>query len=213
MAEGDNNSSRERPLAEVARLLKRSRGFLAGELAAGMPGRSVPGPRGTSEWRLDPAEVARWLEQRAVEQERERLAAKYQQEIERLRKALERAGSEDDGEITWAEARRRRMLAEARLTELDLAEREHRTVDWEQACWFLRGAIVQTRQAIMYAPGKVAVQVAAERDPVKVQKILAAEFRAVLHEADASLRRWLEKLQKAGGPPPRVEEERDEDDD
>lgn len=185
MAESNNN--KEWPLSGAARLLRRSRNTLMAAIAEGMPARSVTGDRGTVEWRVDIGHAAKWLEQRAVERERARLEERHRLEVERLHSALEAAGAESDEPATWQEARRRRAVAEARIREIDLAEREGGVVPVEIMNELLVNLFVGVRDRFRYLSGNLAPLVAAESSPTRCQHLIDAATREILTEiADSS---------------------------
>lgn len=163
MAEGDSNSrSRTLPLAEVARLLRRSRGYLAVALAEGMPATSMRGARGTPEWRIDPGRAAHWLEARAVAAARSELEAKHAQEVARLGKALEQASGDTSDPLSRGEALRRRTVAEMRLREIDLAERERSVMPCDEINRVLATLLTIVRDRMLALPTRLAPELAGD---------------------------------------------------
>ena len=202
------NSNREASLAEASRLLGRSRNAVAAWLAESCPSRSERGPRGTVEHRLDLARVVVWLEDRAARREREKLTAQHEHELERLRKAIELAGTESEP-VSRSEALRRRAVAAARMAEIELAEREGEmapTLVTEVAIVSLCSGI---QNRVLGIASTVAVDCAAATDPAETQGIVyractnaltALAEAKVVHRADerveALLVEFRERLRK-----------------
>ncbi|MGH7336642.1 MAG: hypothetical protein ACREI7_03610, partial [Myxococcota bacterium] len=198
MARGDNNNrSRALPLAEVARLLRRSRGFLANAISDGMPATPVRGARGTPEWRLDVAAVVGWLEAKAVDAERERLEAKHAQDVERLQRALEAAEGDASEPISRSEALRRRAVAEMRLREIDLAEREASVMPCDAINRALVTIMVSTRDRLLALPTRIAPELAADSTVRGCGQLLDAAINETLHDI-ADLGEQAEELLERG---------------
>lgn len=155
MSEGNNNTLRV-SARRFAALAGRSRDYIMGGIGAGwLPAESRTGARGTPEWAIHVPDGVRALEDRARREERERLEAKHAAELERFQRALAQAGDEGDV-VSRPEALRRRAVCEARLAELDLAEREHKLLPIEA----LISILVDTMQLVLASLAGVAPRTA-----------------------------------------------------
>jgi hypothetical protein len=133
----------------------------------------------------------------------ERLEARHGKEIERLEQAI--AQSDAAEPLSRAEALRRRAVVETQLRELDLAEREGDVVRIEEIRALLVSAFLVVRERILYAPGKIAPELAAESNLATCQEIVDSELREALTEiadssADAMIHQaTAETKRRAGG--------------
>lgn len=158
-------------LSEAARLLRRHRHTVAGWVAAGLPATPVTAKRGPGQgWAIDLADAHDWLVARAVAAERERLEARHAEQVAALEREL--SVLRGDGEVSFEEARRRREQAQARLLELDVAEREGRlipAVQLEEVLFTLSSAVVMRLRAV---PVKAAPECGAARSDAERESIL-----------------------------------------
>jgi phage terminase Nu1 subunit (DNA packaging protein) len=191
-------------LSEAARVLGKHRNTVAGWLAAGAPAVQRAQRSDRRDWQIDVAAVVEWRIERAVAAERERLEAHHAQEAERLEHAI--AAADDDSEpMTRSEALRRRAVVEARLRELDLAEREGDVASISVLETFTVDLFTSVRQRFLYMPGKLAPILAAESSPPRCQKLLDDEIRETLtaiadSAAEDTVERTVEETQaRAGG--------------
>lgn len=185
------------PLAEVARLLRRSRGYLASAISEGMPATSTRGARGTMEWRIDPGQAAHWLEARAVAAERERLTVQHTREVARLEKALEQAEGDASEPISRSEALRRRAVAEMRLREIDLAEREKSVMPCDEINRVLVTLMTMTRDRLLGLPTRLAPELALDSTVAGCGRLLGDAINEALHEI-ADLGEEAEELVERG---------------
>lgn len=173
--------------SECARLLGKDRGTVTRWLEQGCPTIGAAAREDGVEWRLDLGAVVAWLLAREREAEREKLEAKHAPELERLRRALEQAGSEDGEATTWQEARRRRTLAEARLRELEVRERSGELLDAKRTELEIATMGTGWRVRMMAMPSRAAVEVAGLDKPAACFAVLDREVREAL-EAVAGTR-------------------------
>jgi len=182
-----DSNTREVSLARAAHLLRRSRGTLANAISEGLPAEFDRSAKGATEWRIDVGKAARWFERRAVEHERERLEERHRIELERVRSALENTAGDADEPLSWQEARRRRAAAEARIREIDAAEREGNVVEVDVIADQLSGLFMGMRNHFLYISGVLAPLCAAESSAVVCQKLIDEEIRRILTDiADSS---------------------------
>jgi hypothetical protein len=135
---------------------------------------------------LELPKVVRWLEARAARRERERAEA----ELVRLRRALEQAGDES-GEVPWQEARRRRTLAEARLRELEVQERERELIpahDVEKALLCVVSPIAAGLEALAAKAAAATRATSTDREAEAVLSRFVDELRTELADHGARFR-------------------------
>ena len=186
----NSTDRRALPLAEVARLLSRSRGYLAAAIAEGLPALSTRGPRGTIEWRIDPGKAAHWLEARTVAAVRSELGAKHAAEVARFEKALEAASGEPSAAISRGEALRRRAVADMRLRELDVLEREKSVMPTHEVQRVAVTVMTLTRDRLLGLPTRLAPELAADSTLSGCGRLL----HDGIHEALSELADLGEKL-------------------
>jgi phage terminase Nu1 subunit (DNA packaging protein) len=164
-------------ILEAARLLGRDRATVSAWVSSGCPIVTEADREAGIPWGLDLGEVLRWREGLAAE----RASAKLRRRIAEL-EAL------TNGEATppLEEARRRKIAAEARLAELELAERAAELLRAEDvaAAWVATAAAVRTR--ILAVPSATAQELAASGDPAECHDILESALRDALSELAAA---------------------------
>lgn len=166
--------------SEAARLLGRDRGTVARWIADGAPTVSAASRENGVEWKLDLCAVLGWLLARERQAERARVETKLGPELDRLRRALEAAGTEGEQHVPWQEARRRRTLAEARLRELEVAEREGELVDPHARDLEWVAAIATAKAHLLAAPSKLALDLAASSEPRQCHELVEDQIREAL---------------------------------
>lgn len=82
--------------------------------------------------------------------------------------------------MDYAEARRRRVIIEAALLKLEVAEREAQRVDAAAVETSRRREVLEVEAQLLRLPDKLAPAIAAERNTFKVDSILTAAIRAAL---------------------------------
>jgi len=195
MTKGSTKAAEGRGMSgsQLARLFRRDRQTVSGWVAAGVPtcGCSTRAGGATVDWLLDPAEVVRWLLERERAEERERVETKLEAELDRLRRALEAAVGGNGEPATRAEALRRRTLAEARLRELELAEREGELVDVGEHNAIWQTAFLGARARLFAMPDKLALDLASASKPQEcfalVQRELYEALNGVADGAEAMM--------------------------
>jgi len=162
-------------LSEAGRLLKKHRSTIRSWVEAGAPS--------AGEGLVDLGELLTWREAQAREAE----AAKWREKLE----AAERlAGMVNPGEddLPIQEWTRRKRAAEARLRELEVAEREGELIPGADGERIVVGLATAARQRMLAIPDKTALQHAAAGDSPKAHRDISA---SAIHEA-------LEELAAAG---------------
>jgi len=197
-------------LQEAARLLGKHRNSVSAWIAEGAPVVSAADrPRGI-EWQLDLGALLDWHVRRAVAAERERLQAKHAAESERLRLALEQADG-TVGPISRPEALRCRAVAESRLAELDLLERERGLAPIGEVSDAVGDLLRGVRDRLQALPYSVAPELAAEREPGRCYEILDRYLRDALVEIACGKAAANRVMNHVLGPPPEPEEKSDDD--
>lgn len=106
------------------------------------------------------------------------LAAVVAWRIERMTETAATAG----GDVDLAEAKRRRAVAEAELSELDLAERRGDLLAREDVDAAMTGAFARVRARLLALPSAVAAAAADETEPGTVERLLSAAIYEALQE-------------------------------
>lgn len=161
-------------LAELARALGRHRNTVAAWPSRGCPVVERADRDAGKAWRFDLADVVAWLEAEA--------ARKASEPLRRRLEAAERAAPDPEDDTTEREARRRKRLAEARLLELDLKEREGELLSRSdvEAGWIALASATRTR--ILAAPNKLGQVVAQETEASVCAELIRAELHDALQE-------------------------------
>jgi phage terminase Nu1 subunit (DNA packaging protein) len=134
-------------------------------------------------WAFNLAEVSRWLQARAAEQAREPL----QRQIDRLEAAL--GIGTDAGAITEVEARRRKRVAEARLLELEFAERSGALFRWSDVQPYWSHLALSVKERVRSIPAHARARIPG------VTKKIAIGLRELCDEA-------LTEIADSDGVPP-----------
>ena len=91
------------------------------------------------------------------------------------------AGQEPEMQ-SLAEAQRRKEIAIAKSRELDLAEREGKLMDTEDARRAWSSHISSAASRFLLLPAKIAPRVATMTDPVAIQMFIDREIRLIMSE-------------------------------
>jgi len=167
-------------MMDAAHLIGRHRNTLMKWLSEGAPAVAQPGDGGGPEWQIDLGALLDWYAARKVAEERGRLEARHAAETERLRQALEAADSDPSpGPISRSEALRRRAVAEMRLKEIELEERDGRLIPIAAMTRIIVTLFHGVKAWLLGIPSKIAVELAAETNPRECHRIV----EDALHEA------------------------------
>lgn len=167
----------------LARVLGVHRNTVRSWVSAGCPHAIAARRERGAPWAFDLAAVVRWLQERASEQAR----APLQRQIDRLEAAL--GIGADAGAITEAEARRRKRVAEARLLELELAERSGTLLRWDDVQPHWANLVLTAKEKLRALPAHARARIPG------VTKQMAAGIAELVHEA-------LTELASSDGTPP-----------
>ncbi len=129
----------------------------------GMPYLRRPGEDGSKEWQFDTVDVIEWLTGR-----------------------IDAGAKNDEGK----EAKVRIAVADARLKELELAERLGLMINIEDIMPRIEAGDAIVKSRLLAIPGRLAQTLAVETDPVVVERMLKAEVNGALAELDKD---WKER--------------------
>lgn len=149
-------------LKELAAILDRDRNTVSKWLDAGLPYVDKADRDLGKAWSFDTAEVVRWLEKRAADTAAEKLGA-----------------SGLDGKTSEEEAKRRRAVAAAVITELEAAEAVRTVVRISHVVDRISADYAEIRDGVMSLPDAIAGRVEAKIAP-KVREIADKHVRNVL---------------------------------
>lgn len=168
-------------LGEAARLLGKHRNTVAGWLAQGAPSVAAARRAQGVEWQLDLGALLDWHVERAAADERARCDERHAAEVERLHRALEGAGTEGEP-VSRSEALRRKAVAEARLAELDVGERERDLIsrDLHQQALYTCVSVIRDRFLGLHA--RLAQDLAAATTPAACADIVETEVHRVMND-------------------------------
>lgn len=158
-----NSAGRLVSLVECAAILGVHRNTVTNWINKGMPVVQRADRNKGQEWQINVADVLAWREEQAADAVR--------QTYDNLA---------EDGEITLDEAKRRKILAEAQMAELDLAKARNAVVGIQDIAERIGEEYAEVRQLLLAIPDVLAQPLSAETDAREVHRIIKEEISNAL---------------------------------